>query len=47
MLILINDKHLMGQYRNSKLFNMVSWVTVIIMVALTLALTATIFFRTT
>jgi NRAMP (natural resistance-associated macrophage protein)-like metal ion transporter len=39
MLILINDKRLMGQYRNSKFFNIVSWATVIITVALTLALT--------
>jgi len=43
MLILINDKHLMGQYRNSRFFNIVSWITVFIMVALTLALTATVF----
>jgi Mn2+/Fe2+ NRAMP family transporter len=44
MLILINDKHLMGQYRNSKFFNIVSWITVIVTVALTLALTVTFFF---
>jgi Mn2+/Fe2+ NRAMP family transporter len=39
MLILINDKRLMGQYKNSKFFNIVSWATVVITVALTLSLT--------
>jgi NRAMP (natural resistance-associated macrophage protein)-like metal ion transporter len=39
MLILINDKHLMGQYRNSRFFNLVAWATVVITVTLTLALT--------
>jgi Mn2+/Fe2+ NRAMP family transporter len=43
MLILINDKHLMGQFRNSKFFNIVSWATVIVTVALTLALTVVTF----
>ena len=43
MLILINDKRLMGEHRNSKFFNIVSWATVVIMVALTLALTITTF----
>lgn len=38
MLILINDKHLMGQYRNSKFFNIISWATVIVMIILTLIL---------
>ena len=37
MLILINDKHLMGDYRNSKFFNIVAWTTVVIVIALTLA----------
>ncbi len=44
MLILINDKHLMGEYRNSKFFNMVSWTTVVIMVALTIGLAVTMIF---
>lgn len=43
MLILINDKRLMGQYRNSKFFNIVSWATVAITVTLTLALTVMTF----
>jgi Mn2+/Fe2+ NRAMP family transporter len=41
MLLLINDKRLMGQYRNSKFFNIIAWSTVIIVIALTLALTVT------
>lgn len=44
MLLLINDKHLMGQYKNSMFFNIVSWSTVAILVALTLGLTITMFF---
>lgn len=43
MLLLINDKRLMGDYRNSKFFNIVAWATVIITVALTLGLTITTF----
>jgi len=44
MLILINDKHLMGKYRNSRFFNIVAWATTIIVASLTVALTITIFF---
>lgn len=43
MLLLINDKRLMGQYRNSKFFNIIAWSTVVIVIALTLALTVTTF----
>jgi Mn2+/Fe2+ NRAMP family transporter len=43
MLLLINDKRLMGKYKNSRLFNIIAWSTVIIMIALTLALTITTF----
>lgn len=43
MLLLINDKRLMGQYRNSKFFNIIAWSTVIIVIALTLALAVTTF----
>jgi len=39
MLLLINDKRLMGQYRNSKFFNIIAWSTVVIVISLTLALT--------
>jgi NRAMP (natural resistance-associated macrophage protein)-like metal ion transporter len=44
ILILINDKHLMGQYRNSKLFNIISWATVVTVIALTVGLTVTTIF---
>jgi Mn2+/Fe2+ NRAMP family transporter len=37
MLILINKKELMGEYTNSRLFNIVAWATTIIVVALSLA----------
>lgn len=45
MLLLINDKRLMGEYRNSRFFNIVSWATVIITILLTLALAVTSFIR--
>ncbi len=41
MLLLVNDEKLMGAYRNSRLFNGIAWVTVAIMIVLTLALVAT------
>lgn len=43
MLLLINDKRLMGEHRNSRFFNIVSWATVVITVSLTLGLTITTF----
>lgn len=43
MLMLINDKRLMGEHINTKAYNIISWATVIIMVVLTLALVATSF----
>lgn len=45
MILLINDKRLMGKYTNSRFFNIVAWTTVIIMISLTLALTVTSFRR--
>ena len=45
MLLLINDKRLMGQYRNGRIFNIISWAVVAIMIALTLALTVTTFLQ--
>jgi NRAMP (natural resistance-associated macrophage protein)-like metal ion transporter len=44
MLLLINNKELMGEYINSKLFDVIAWGTVVIMIALTLALVVTSFF---
>jgi Mn2+/Fe2+ NRAMP family transporter len=35
MLLLINNRKLMGNYRNGKVFNAVSWVTVAVLVVLT------------
>ncbi|MGA7578489.1 MAG: Nramp family divalent metal transporter [Desulfobaccales bacterium] len=44
MLILINNKDLMGTYVNNWSFNIISWVTVVIMIALTLMMVVTSFF---
>jgi NRAMP (natural resistance-associated macrophage protein)-like metal ion transporter len=38
MLVLINKKELMGEYVNSRFFNLVAWLTVVVMIVLTLAL---------
>src|SRR5213595_3663651 len=38
MLLLINDRALMGEHVNSRWFNSVAWVTVVAMIGLTLAL---------
>lgn len=45
MLLLINDKRLMGKYKNSGFFNLIAWATVVITITLTLALTITTFFN--
>jgi len=38
VILLVNDRELMGNYVNSRWYNAVSWFTVIAMVVLTLAL---------
>jgi Mn2+/Fe2+ NRAMP family transporter len=38
MLLLINKKELMGEYTNSRLFNVVAWATTAIVIALSTAL---------
>lgn len=38
VLLLINDRELMGKYTNSRWYNVVSWMTVGIMIALTIAM---------
>jgi Mn2+/Fe2+ NRAMP family transporter len=38
MLLLVNRKEIMGEYVNSRLYNVIAWVTVIIMIVLTIAL---------
>lgn len=37
MLIIINDKEIMGEYVNSRIFNIISWITVIAMIILSVA----------
>jgi Mn2+/Fe2+ NRAMP family transporter len=44
MLILINNKKLMGKYTNSKFFNIIAWSTTIIMSILTVLLVITALF---
>jgi Mn2+/Fe2+ NRAMP family transporter len=41
MLLLTNDRELMGNYTNSRRFNIIAWTTVVVMVALTLLLMVT------
>ena len=38
MLRLINDKRLMGTYVNGRVFNVLSWVMVVVLILLTLIL---------
>ena len=44
MLLLINDKRIMGDYVNGRLMNMVSWTTVIILIGLSVAMVISAFF---
>jgi len=37
MLLLINKKDLMGEHMNTRLFNVVAWLTTIVMIGLTIA----------
>ena len=41
MLLLTNDRELMGEYVNTRGFNVVAWITVVVMIVLTLAMVAT------
>lgn len=41
MLLIINDKKIMGEYTNSRLFNYIAWATVIIVMSLSIALLIT------
>jgi len=43
MLLLINDRELMGDYVNSRQYNIIAWVTVVVMVLLTIAMAITQF----
>jgi Mn2+/Fe2+ NRAMP family transporter len=40
MLLLTNDRELMGDYINGRRFNIVAWVTVVVMIVLTIAMLA-------
>lgn len=44
MLRLINREDLMGDYRNNRTFNIIAWVTCVVMILLTLVLVASTFF---
>ena len=44
MLRLINREDLMGKYRNTRTFNIIAWVTCVVMIALTLILVVTSLF---
>ena len=41
MLMLTNDRELMGEYTNSRRFNIVAWTTVVVMIVLTIAMILT------
>jgi Mn2+/Fe2+ NRAMP family transporter len=41
MLLLVNRRRLMGAYTNSRMFNTIAWVAVVVMIVLTLALVVT------
>jgi Mn2+/Fe2+ NRAMP family transporter len=44
MLLLINDKRIMGNYVNGRLMNFVSWATVIILIGLSVTMVVSAFF---
>jgi Mn2+/Fe2+ NRAMP family transporter len=44
MLVLINDKRLMGKFRNGRVFNVLAWITVLILIALAMILIYYTFF---
>ena len=41
MLLLTNDRELMGEHTNSRTFNVVAWTTVVIVIVMTLAMVIT------
>jgi NRAMP (natural resistance-associated macrophage protein)-like metal ion transporter len=44
MLLLINNKDIMGEYVNSRMFNIIAWATVVIMIVLTVVLVVSSFY---
>jgi Mn2+/Fe2+ NRAMP family transporter len=45
MLVLINNRDIMGDYVNSRSYNVISWVTVVTMIVLTLMMLVSPFFQ--
>jgi NRAMP (natural resistance-associated macrophage protein)-like metal ion transporter len=43
MLLLVNNEDIMGDFTNSRTFNIIAWATVVVMMVLTVALVATLF----
>ena len=41
MLLLVNDRELMGEHVNSRRYNIIAWTTVVVMIALTIGMLAT------
>jgi len=41
MLLLTNDRELMGEHVNSRTFNVIAWTTVVVMIVLTIAMSLT------
>ena len=38
ILLLVNDKHIMGKYKNGKIYNIISWALVAVVAVLTVML---------
>jgi Mn2+/Fe2+ NRAMP family transporter len=43
MLVIVNDKRVMGDHVNSKIYNYITWTTVVIMIGLSVGLIVTMF----
>ena len=41
VLLLVNDRELMGEHVNSRAFNVIAWVTVVVMIVLTILMVLT------
>jgi Mn2+/Fe2+ NRAMP family transporter len=41
MLMLTNDRELMGEHANSRSFNIVAWITVVVTIVMTIAMVLT------
>ena len=45
MLVIINDTRVMGDHVNSKIYNYMTWTTVVIMIGLSAGLIVTTFYK--